>query len=77
MELSTTTLQSLLSTLTSELDLDRPSVSTDGGAVLYLTSMHAQYAAQLQQTLEQLHIDRGHMLRINDHSGKSIRALIL
>ena len=76
-EVESVTLGQLMHRLTGELALDRPSVSTDEGAMLYLPLLHAQHKDNLERTLGQLGVLAGHMLRVNDKGGNSLKVLLL
>ena len=69
------TLQQLIACIENELGLQRASVSK-GGAVLYLTTLHKEYQANLHKSLNELRITSGDTLTVNA-SGKSGKVLML
>ena len=71
------TLRALMERLTQELQLDRPAISTNDGQMLYLPLLHTQHADNLERTLEQLQVQPGHLLRVNDKGGQSLKVLLL
>ena len=69
------TLQQLIACIESELGVQRASVSR-GGAVLYLTTLHSDYQANLSKPISELHVVSGNILTVNA-SGKTGKVLVL
>ena len=69
------TLQQLVQCIESELSVQRASVSVSG-RVLYLTTLHSDYQANLSRTLSGLQIKAGDMLTVNA-SGRTAKVLLL
>ena len=69
------TLRQLIACVESELAVQRASVSR-GGSVLYLTTLHTEYQANLSKPLIELQIETGNILTVNA-SGKTGKVLVL
>ena len=69
------TLHQLISVVESELGLERASVSK-GGGVLYLTTLHSDYQANLSKSISELQIHSGDILTVNAN-GKTSKVLLL
>jgi ubiquitin-activating enzyme E1 C len=68
------TLKELLERVEKEKHLSQPSISLNG-SFLYLSTLHSQYAENLDKCLGEL-LETGQMLVVNDKGGKTVKIIV-